>query len=290
MDCFVTLEMTSFLVFGQAINNFVIPGEIIMRGRLFFILLISVFMLIGMFLVVAPSLLAGRLDQIEKEVKKDPEEKKTGGYHPIISDSSRRESGDYWPPYSTFNLGVGIPPYASGSSSSQGSSENDSQLGGRWNITAGLNYFYDVKGDLDGYGLSSRIRTPFGTIDGDITRFRERVEDGHDYLNLYYLDYCLSYYLPNLTVDVGAGYSGIWSGENYSGYGLLIAGEVSIFDPVLINVEARYSSINGTGVGDYRAGLGLACLGGELRLRYRYIQFENAPDIHGLEISIGIRF
>jgi len=188
-------------------------------------------------------------------------------------------------------MGVSIPPYSSSeSSSSSGSSGNDLSLDGHWNISAGLNYFYDVKGDLDGYGFSSRLRTPLGTIDGDFTRFREKVEDGHDYLNLYYLNYCLSFYFPDLTVDVGAGYSGIWSGKNYKGYGLLIAGEVSIFDPILINVEARYSSINGTGVGDYRGGLGMVCLGGELRLRYRYIQFEQAPDIHGPEVSIGIRF
>jgi|AntAceMinimDraft_9_1070365.scaffolds.fasta_scaffold21868_1 hypothetical protein len=255
-----------------------------MKSILVFKVLVFLVLVTGMSLSFSPCLPAGRLDQIEEEIKKDPEEKKTGGYHPIVSDSSRRETGDYWPPYSTFNLGVGIPPYSSGSSG------DDISLDGHCNISAGLNYFYDVKGDLDGYGLSTRFRTPFGTIDGDFTRFRERVENGHDYLNLYYIDYCLSFYIPNLTIDVGAGYSGIWSGKDYSGYGLLIAGEVSIFDPILINVEARYSSINGTGVGDYRGGLGLASLGGELRLRYRYIQFENAPDIHGPEVSIGIRF
>jgi len=261
-----------------------------MKSILVFKVLVFLVLVTGMSLSFSPYLPAGRLDQIEEEVKKDPEEKKEGGYYPIITDSTRRETGDYWPPYSTFNLGVGIPPYALGSSSSQGSSENDLAGKGRWNISAGVNYFYDVKGDLDGYGLSTRVRTPFGTVDGDITRFRERVEDGHDYLNLYYIDYCLSYYFPNLTFDVGAGYSGIWSGKNYGGYGMLISGEVSLFDPILIHVEARYSFINGTGVGDYRGGLGLVCLGGELRLRYRYIQFENAPDIHGPEVSIGIQF
>lgn len=261
-----------------------------MKLRLFFKMVVLLFLVMGIFLYFSPRIRAGRLDQIEEEVKKAPEEKRKGGYYPIISDSSRRESGDYWPPYSTFNLGVGIPPYASGSSSSGGSSGDDISLDRNWNISAGMNYFYDLKGDLDGYGLSSRFRTPLGTIDGDITRFRERTEEGNGYLNLYYLDYCLSFYLPNLTVDVGAGYSGIWSGKNYKGYGFLIAGEVSIFYPVLINVEARYSGIHGTGVGDYRGGLGLACLGGELRLRYRYIQFEYAPDIHGPEVSIGIRF
>ncbi|MEA2016795.1 MAG: hypothetical protein U9O59_08915, partial [Actinomycetota bacterium] len=257
-----------------------------------FIKVLAFFLLLaGMFLSVSPRLPAGRLDKIKKEVKKDPEEKKKGGYHPISTHSSRRESGDYWPPYSTFNLTVGIPPYASGYSSSGDYSRDDIQLlEGRWNITAGLNYFYDLKGDLDGYGLSTRFRTPLGTIDGDITRFRERVETGHDYLNLYYLNYCLSFYLPDITIDVGAGYSGLWSGKNYDGYGFLIAGEVLIADPVLINVEARYSDIHGTGVGDYRAGFGLAFLGAELRARYRYIQFENAPDIHGPEVSIGVRF
>jgi len=85
----------------------------------------------------SPHLLAGRLDQIEEEVKKDPEEKRKGGYHPIVSDSSRRETGDYWPPYSTFNMGVGIPPYSSSeSSSSSGSSGNDLALNGQWNISA----------------------------------------------------------------------------------------------------------------------------------------------------------
>lgn len=262
-----------------------------MKSILFFKVLMFLVLVTGISLYFSPYLPAGRLDQIEEEVNKDPEKKKTGGYHPISSDSSRRKSGDYWPPYSTFNMPVGIPPYSSlGSSSSSGSSGNDISLDGQWNISAGLNYFYDVKGDLDGYGISTRFRTPLGTIDGDITRFRERVDDGHDYLNLYYLDYCLSFYFPNLTVDVGAGYSGIWSGKNYKGYGLLISGEVSTFDPILVNVDARYSSINGTGVGDYRVGLGLACLGGELCLHYRYIQFEQAPDIHGPEISIGIRF
>ncbi len=261
-----------------------------MKSLTFIKVLVFFFLLAGISLVISTHLPAGRLDKIEKEVKKKPVSKKKGGYHPISSRSSRCESRDYWPPYSTFNLIFGIPPYVSESSTSGDYSGSDISFKGRWNISAGLNYFYDLKGDLDGYGLSTRFRTPVGTFDGDITRFRERVETGHDYLNLYYLDYCLSFYLPDVTVDVGAGYSGIWGGKNYDGYGLLLAGEASIFDPILMNLDIRYSSIHGTGVGDYRAGFGLLFLGAELRARYRYVQFENAPDIHGPEVSIGVRF
>ncbi len=238
----------------------------------------------------SPRLFGGRLEKIGEEVSKDPETKEKGGYYPFYDSDRQRKSGNYWPPYSTFNLPVMIPPYGTRSSVSPGSSSSTLFTTGNWDFYGGLNYFYDVQGDLEGYGLSSRMRTPFGTLDLDATRFREQVAGGYDYLNLYYINYCLSFGFTNLTFDVGAGYSGMWSGESYDGYGFLLAGEMLAFDPVLVQVDVRYSSINGTTVGDYRAGLGVVCLGVELDVRYRYVQIENAPDLQGPEVSIGYRF
>jgi hypothetical protein len=245
------------------------------------------FLLVSVMAVaISPHLEAGRLEKIEGEVGEDPDSKKKGGYYPLYDN----QSDSNWPPYSTFNLPVGIPPCTSTASPSRPSSSNTLFPTGNWDIYAGLNYFYDVKGDLEGYGLSSRMRTPFGTLDLDATRFRERVEGGYDYLNLYYFDYCLSFRFPNLVVEVGAGYSGMWGRKSYSGAGFLLAGEASVFDPILVRADIRYSSIHGTEVGDYRVGLGVVFLCAELNVGYRYVQIENAPSLHGPEANIGIRF
>jgi hypothetical protein len=243
-------------------------------------------LMMGVTAAISLQLEAGRLEKIEEEVGKGSNSKKKGGYYPFYDN----QSDSYWPPYSTFNLPVGIPPYSSSASPFRQSSSNTLFPTGNWDIYAGLNYFYDVKGDLEGYGLSSRMRTPFGTLDLDATRFRERVEEGYDYLNLYYLNYCLSFGFPNLTVDVGAGYSGMWGRKSDDGVGFLLAGEVSVFDPILVRADIRYSSINGTAVGDYRAGLGVVFTCTELNIRYRYVQIEKAPSLHGTEASIGVRF
>ena len=234
----------------------------------------------------------GRLREIEEEVSR--EERRRGGYFPFYgsSDSTPRfSSGDYFPSDSAAYFTFGTPPAGSGYRTLLDYYQGAAGLNPFYNISSSLSYFYDVQGDLDGFGFAGRARTPIGTFDLDFTRFREETVRGNDYLNLFYLSYSISSYIEEKAIlDLGLSYAGLRGDDYHDGGGIYVAGEILLFDPVLLDVSLRYSKVHGTGIGDYRAGLLLNIAWTTLRAGYRYIQIESAPDIRGPEASFGIRF
>jgi|GEM_PF-2914052 len=158
----------------------------------------------------------------------------------------------------------------------------------QFSVSGGFNYLYDTRGDLDGYQGELIVGTPIGKIGGDFTRFRENLKPGHDYLNLYYIDYRFGFDLPGFTLDLGGGYAGLTGDHSYGGASFFLATQIWPLNPLGIDLMLRGSSINNTSVGDYRIGVSLAYHWGGIRIGYRYLNFENSPDIHGPEF--GVRF
>ncbi len=247
------------------------------------------FILFGFCLLIPSRSYAGRLREIEEEVARDSDSKRKGGYYPFYGDPGR-PSGRFLYSDSGLNLAFGTPSPAADYYTLLDSFPGVAGLDGSWNISASFNYLYDVQGDLEGYGMESRVRTPYGTLHGDFVRFREETDSGYDYLNLYYLSYSVSVYLSNAIIDIGFGYAGLKGRDYHNGGGLYIGGEFLLFDPVVLDANLRYSSIRSTNVGDFRAGLVFNFSGVMFRAGYRYLQFEGAPDIRGPEAGVGIRF
>ena len=245
----------------------------------------------GFFLAGPPGPYAGRLKQIEEEVSRPRRERDKKGYQPFYSQSGDLSSGDFFPSDSSAYFVFGTPAAASEYRTLLDSYSGVVGLNPGWSIYSAFSYLYDVGGDLDGFGLAARARTPVGTVHADFTRFRERVAGGNDYLNLYYLSYSISSYIEDRAIiDIGLGYAGLWGEKSYDGGGIHVAGEFLLFDPLLLDISLRYSKIHGTAFGDYRAGMLLNLGGAAFRVGYRYIQIESAPDIRGPEASFGIRF
>ncbi len=160
----------------------------------------------------------------------------------------------------------------------------------RFSLTGGAHYFYDTHGDLDGFRGELLFGTPFGKLGGDFTRFREDLKPGHDYLNLYYIDYRFGFDLPGFTFDVGGGYAGMTRDHSYDGGSVFLAAQVWPLDPLGIDVMLRGATINRSSVGDYRIGVSLVYRWGGIRIGYRYLNFEKSPDIYGPEFGIQFWF
>ena len=224
---------------------------------------------------------AGRLEEIQETIEEKKEEKKkkrTGDYHPTPP------SPDYdfdWFPYSF----VYLPhPYHQREDKYEYSRQVDER---NYSLVAGFHYFYDTEGDLEGFRGSARLRTPFGGLEGDFTRFREDIKPGHDYLNLFYLDYLFGFMTEQAIIEFGFGYTGLQGRYYQDGPNLAASLELLPGNPLVIDLGVKYSSIEGSETTDFRIGLGLVYHLAELRLGYRYIRFEG-PDISGPEF--GLRF
>lgn len=159
-----------------------------------------------------------------------------------------------------------------------------------FSFSGGAHYFYDTRGGLVGYRGELLFGTPFGKLGGDFTRFREDLDPGRDYLNLYYLDYRLGFDLPGCTFEVGGGYSGLRRDHAYSGASFVLAIEAWPLKPLGFDLTVRYSAIHHSGLGDYRFGVSLVYRWGGLRAGYRYLHFEDGPDISGPECGLKFWF
>lgn len=221
---------------------------------------------------------AGRLDEIQETIEEKKEKnkkKKSRNHHPLPS--PRYDLN--WFPYSYSYLPR--PYYQTEYKYNQDIEERD------YSLVAGLHYFYDTEGDLEGLRGASRLRTPFGCLEGDFTRFREEIDSGHDYLNLFYVDYLFGFMTGQIIIEFGFGYTGLQGNYYQDGGNLAASLELLPGNPLAIDLGVKYSSIEGSDTTDFTIGVGLVYSLAELRLGYRYIRFEG-PDIKGPEF--GLRF
>jgi hypothetical protein len=156
-------------------------------------------------------------------------------------------------------------------------------------LLSGFHYLYDIEGDLDGFRGTLKLRTPIGSFDGDFTRFRERLESGHYYLNLYYLDYLFALTLDPAVLEFGFGLTGLQGVYSQDGGNLSCSLQVAPLNPLILDAAARYSNVHDSPITDLSAGVGAIYRFLELRVGYRYIFFEG-PDIRGPEFSVRLWF
>lgn len=231
---------------------------------------------------LAPSLRAqeSRLQAIEQAVHTSPP---SGGYHPSC-DHYRPRDADffrfspcyYYPyPYVFFS-----PPLLDAEPVSASPP---------FSLLSGFHYLYDIDGDLDGFRGTLKLRTPVGSLEGDFTRFRERLASGHHYLNLYYADYLFALTVDPAVLEFGFGLTGLQGEYAYSGGNISGSLQVAPLNPLILEASARYSEVNESPITDLAAGVGVIVGLVELRVDYRYLFFEG-PDIRGPEFSVRLWF
>ena len=223
---------------------------------------------------------AGRLADIEETVRTAPSH--SGGWHPDDDD-------DYYDPLvGPFFYGRSYYPYPYYHRYRPQSEER--MVTRTFSFSGGLHYLYDIDGDLEGYRGDVRVGTPVGKLGADFTRFREDLNPGHDYLNLYYLDYSFGFDLPEFSFDFGFGYSGLQGHKTYNGGNIFLAVEAWPLHPLGVDLMVKASTIHDSNVYDYRIGINLVYRRFGLRLGYRYLDFEGNNDIRGPEAGVTVRF
>ena len=247
-----------------------------------FIALLSFILFFSPTIPLIPRVRAGRLKKIEKAVGK-----------------SKSTSGSYTPgaPVTTYNYSrydYSSPSYSSSSggrrSYTNGPAEISEFRGKSYSIVSGFHYLYDTKGDLDGFTGLLRWRTHYGGLEGDFTRFREQVETGNDYLNLYYCNIFTTLIGKRFILDTGFGYTGIDGEEQFSGFGIACNLNVYPLNPFVLNLNGKGSLVHHTFIGDFRAAIGIVYAFVELRIGFRYLAVENAPGIQGPVFGINLNF
>jgi hypothetical protein len=221
-----------------------------------------------------------RLQAIEKAVRTSAP---SGGYHPSCDyDRPRRSDFFNYPPcyyYPYPYLSFFPPP------SETETPPADPSL----SLLSGFHYLYDIDGDLDGFRGTLKLRTPIGSLEGDFTRFRERLDSGHYYLNLYYVDYLFAVTVDPAVLEFGFGLTGLQGDYAHSGGNFSATLQVAPLNPLILEAAARYSEVNESPITDLSAGVGVLVRFLEFRLDYRYLIFEG-PDIRGPEFSVRFWF
>jgi hypothetical protein len=233
-------------------------------------------------LFLPPALRAqeSRLQAIEETVHTA---QPSGGYHPSCDyDRPRRSDFFNYPPcyYYPYPYISFFPP----------PSETETPLSApELSLLSGFHYLYDIDGDLDGFRGTLKLRTPIGSLEGDFTRFRERLDSGHYYLNLYYVDYLLAFTADPVVLEMGFGLTGLQGEYVHSGGNISATLQVAPLNPLILEASARYSEVNTSPITDLSAGVGVLVRSLEFRIDYRYLIFEG-PDIRGPEFSVRFWF